>query len=153
MTFTIHIGTIFISIGLMALAFGAGVLFLMQERTIKSKNRMTGFQKDLPALASLDRINEIATTVGFPLFSIGILFGFVSARLSWGTLLSGDPKELVSLIAWGLYAWLFHQRFAQGRQGRRPAQLAVAVFLFCALSLIVVNLALPSHHNFLIIPS
>lgn len=153
MTFTIHIGTIFISIGLMALAFGAGVLFLMQERTIKSKNRMTGFQKDMPALASLDRINEIATTVGFPLFSIGILFGFVSARLSWGTLLSGDPKELVSLIAWGLYAWLFHQRFAQGRQGRRPAQLAVAVFLFCALSLIVVNLALPSHHNFLIIPS
>ncbi len=153
MTFSIHIGAIFISIGLMALGFGAGLLFLLQERTIKAKNRMAGFQRDLPALSSLDRINAVTTTLGFPLFSIGILFGFVSARLSWGTLLSGDPKELVSLVVWGLYAWLFHQRFAQGRQGRKPAQLAVAVFLFCVLSLIVVNLVLPSHHNFLTIPS
>ena len=37
MTFTIHIAAIFISIGLMALAFGAGVLFLIQAKSIKSK--------------------------------------------------------------------------------------------------------------------
>lgn len=39
MTFTIHIAAIFISIGLMALAFGAGVLFLIQAKSIKSKDR------------------------------------------------------------------------------------------------------------------
>ena len=64
MTFTIHIAAIFISLGLMALAFGAGVLFLIQSKTIKSKSKMTGFQKDLPALSALDKVNALATTVG-----------------------------------------------------------------------------------------
>ena len=69
MTFTIHIAAIFISIGLMALAFGAGVLFLIQAKSIKSKSKLAGFQKDLPALSALDKINAFTTTVGFPLFT------------------------------------------------------------------------------------
>ena len=62
MTFTIHIAAIFISIGLMALAFGAGVLFLIQAKSIKSKSKLAGFQKDLPALSALDKINAFTTT-------------------------------------------------------------------------------------------
>ena len=72
MTFTIHIAAIFISIGLMALAFGAGVLFLIQAKSIKSKSKLAGFQKDLPALSALDKINAFTTTVGFPLFTAGV---------------------------------------------------------------------------------
>ena len=75
MTFTIHIAAIFISIGLMALAFGAGVLFLIQAKSIKSKSKLAGFQKDLPALSALDKINAFTTAVGFPLFTAGVLFG------------------------------------------------------------------------------
>lgn len=152
MTFTIHIAAIFISLGLMALAFGAGVLFLIQAKTIKSKSKVLGFQRDLPALSALDRINALATTIGFPLFTAGILFGFVSARINWGTILSGDPKEFVSLIVWALYAWLFHQRFTQGWQGRKPAILAIWIFTVCAFSLIVVNLFMTTHHSFLTTP-
>ena len=152
MTFSIHILAMFSSIGLMALSFGAGALFLYQNRNIKSKARLEGFRQDMPALSALDRINKITVMAGFPLFSIGLLFGFVSARLNWGTLLTGDPKELVSLLVWGVYAWLFHMRFAEGRQGRKPAQLAILVFVFCAFSLIVVNLLLPTHHSFLTTP-
>ncbi len=152
MTFTIHIAAIFISLGLMALAFGAGVLFLLQAKSIKSKSKLAGFQKDLPALSALDKINARATTFGFPLFTVGILFGFVSARINWGTILSGDPKEFVSLIVWGMYAWLFHQRFTQGWQGRKPALLAIWIFTVCAFSLIVVNLFMTTHHSFLNTP-
>ena len=152
MTFTIHITAIFISIGLMALAFGAGVLFLIQAKSIKSKSKLAGFQKDLPALSALDKINAFTTTVGFPLFTAGVLFGFISARINWGTILSGDPKEFISLVVWGLYAWLFHQRFTQGWQGRKPAILAIWIFTVCAFSLIVVNLFMTTHHSFLTTP-
>ena len=149
MTFTIHIIAMFASIGLMTLAFGAGLLFLYQNKQIKAKVKLEGFNKDMPALSALDRINRLTVMTGFPLYTIGLLFGFVAARLNWGTLLSGDPKELVSLAVWGIYALLFHMRFAQGRQGRKPAELAIIVFLCCAFSLLVVNLLLPTHHSFL----
>lgn len=152
MTFTIHIGAIFISIGLMALAFGAGLLFLFQERTIKTKTKLVGFQKDLPALSALDKVNAVTTALGFPLFAVGVLFGFVSARLTWGTLLTGDPKELVSLIVLAVYGWLFHQRLTHGWQGRKPAVLAIWIFAICAFSLIVVNLFMTTHHSFLTTP-
>ncbi|MEF2677542.1 MAG: ABC transporter permease, partial [Bilophila wadsworthia] len=53
---------------------------------------------------------------------------------------------------WGLYAWLFHQRFTQGWQGRKPAILAIWIFTVCAFSLIVVNLFMTTHHSFLTTP-
>ena len=84
--------------------------------------------------------------------SIGLIFGFISARINWGTILSGDPKEFISLVVWGLYAWLFHQRFTQGWQGRKPAILAIWIFTVCAFSLIVVNLFMTTHHSFLTTP-
>lgn len=152
MTFSIHIAATFISLGLLALAFGAGVLFLVQERAIKTKSRLNGFQKDLPALSALDRVNAIATCIGFPLFTVGLLFGFISARLTWGSLLSGDPKELVSLLAWILYARLFQQRLSKGRQGRKPAILAVLIFGVCVFSFVAVNLFMTSHHSFMHAP-
>jgi ABC-type transport system involved in cytochrome c biogenesis permease subunit len=133
----------------MALAGGAGILFLIQERRIKSKEPLTGFRRDLPALSVLDSVNGLSVLFGFPLYSLGILFGMVSARLAWGTLFSGDPKELISLLVWGLYAFLFRQRLAGGWRGRKPAILAVAVFAAALFSLFAVNTLMTTHHSFL----
>lgn len=148
-TFFIHISAIFLSLGLGALGFGAAILFLLQEKSIKDKIPLLGFQKDIPALSVLDKVNAFTVMLGFPLFSIGILFGFVSARLAWGDLFLLDPKELVSIIAWGLYAWLFYQRFTHGWQGKKPAILAICIFCICVFSLVVVNFFTETYHNFL----
>ncbi len=142
-----HIFCLFLSFGCLTAAFGAGILFLIQEKSIKSKAAPSEFQKELPALNVLDAINAAAVHVGFPLFTLGILLGFTAGRLTWGHTLT-DPKEWVSLAIWGLFAGLYHQRLAHGARGRKPALLAIWIFLICLFSLTAVNMFLSTHHGF-----
>ncbi len=142
-----HIFCLFLSFGCLTAAFGAGILFLIQEKSIKSKAVPSDFQKELPALNVLDAVNAAAVHVGFPLFTLGILFGFTAGRLAWGHTLA-DPKEWVSLVIWGMFARLYHQRLAHGARGRKPALLAIWIFLICLFSLTAVNMFLSTHHGF-----
>ncbi|GAB7080220.1 cytochrome C assembly family protein [Megalodesulfovibrio paquesii] len=145
--FTLHIGALFGSIALLAVACGAGLLFVHQERKIKTKARMAGFLQDLPGLASLDRVNHWAVCLGFPLFTLGMLTGFTFARLTWGKVLSADPKEFASLIIWALFAWLFYGRLFLDWRGRRPAKMAMLLFALAVASIAGINFFLQSHHG------
>ncbi len=149
MFFGLHIGSLFLSFGLLAMAFGAGLLFLRLERKIKTKAPLSSFDKDMPALASFDEVNHIAVMAGFPLYTIGMASGFAWARLAWGKTLSGDPKELVSVLVWFLFAWLFHQRLTLGRRGRKAAIMVIVLFTISLFSLLGINVFLPTHHSFI----
>ncbi len=146
--FWVHLGLVFMGIGLMALASGAGGIFLWQERVLKRKMKLSTLPKDLPSLLALDKINGMATAVGFPLYLLGVLSGFSWAYISWGTFFSADPKEIFSIMILFLYAYLFHRRQGYGANGRKPAILAILIFLASLFSIIVVNTLLPTHHNF-----
>ncbi|WP_461209416.1 cytochrome c biogenesis protein CcsA [Desulfocurvus sp. DL9XJH121] len=146
--FTLHIGSLFVSLSLLAMAFVAGVLFVHIDKKIKAKEKIEGFRKDLPSLNTFDMTNKWAVLWGFPLYSLGLLAGFVWGRFQWGRLITGDPKEIATLIIWGIYAYLFHQRLAMGWRGRKAAILAMMVFVFSVVSLVGVNFLTKSHHNF-----
>lgn len=149
MFFGLHIGTLFLSFGLLAMAFGAGIIFIRLEHKIKSKEPLTNFDKDMPALASFDRVNHIAVLAGFPLYTVGMASGFIWARLAWGRLLSADPKEIVSIFIWFVFAWLFHQRLALGVRGRKAATAVIWLFAISVFSLIGINAFMPTHHSFI----
>ena len=146
--FILHLAAIFAGVGVMAIAAGAGALFLWQEKSIKQKNPLGGFRKDLPALGALDRVNAMATLIGFPCYCLGVLCGFLWARISWGSVMNGDVKEWISLIILAIYALLFHQRQALGWRGRKPAILALIIFAASLFSMLVVNTVFPTQHNF-----
>jgi ABC-type transport system involved in cytochrome c biogenesis permease subunit len=146
--FSLHLVSVFIGIGAMAVAAGAALVFLYQEKFIKSKIALSGFRKDLPALAVLDKMNSLATWIGFPFYTLGMLCGFTWARMLWGKILSGDPKELLSLLIWLIYAALFNQRQALGWRGRKPAIMALLIFSASLFSMFAVNMLLPTHHSF-----
>ena len=146
--FILHLAAIFVGVGVMAVAAGAGALFLWQENAIKHKTPLGGFRKDLPALGALDRVNAMATLIGFPCYSLGILCGLLWARISWGSFMSGDFKEWISFVILAVYALLFHQRQALGWRGRKPAILALIIFAASLFSMFVVNTVLSTQHGF-----
>ncbi len=146
--FSLHVGTIFVSLALMAMAFGAGLVYLYLERKIKTKARLPEFSKDLPSLETFDRANHWAVLIGFPLYTISLLSGFVWASFTWKRVISWDPKELISLFIWLIFALLYHQRLGLGWKGRKPAKTAIVLFALCAISLLGVNFLLPTHHSF-----
>ncbi len=147
--FGLHIGSIFLSFGLLAMAFGAGLLFIWLDRMIKGKQRIEGLGKELPALAAFDKINYFAVVGGFPLFTLGVISGFVWAKFTWGAVVSWDPKEITAVIIWIMYAFLFHQRLVLGWRGRKPAWVAVLLFTAAVISMAGVNTLFSGHHSFI----
>ncbi len=146
--YTLHIGALYLSLALIALAFAAGIIFIYVDNLIKSKLALPSFIKDLPALAILDKINALAVIIGFPLFTVGIVSGFIWAGIAWKQTLSGDPKEVVSIFIWALYAIVFHARIILGKRGRKPALMIIWLFGLSVFSILVVNSFMDTHHSF-----
>lgn len=146
--FGLHIGTLFVSMGLMGMAAAAGAAYLKLEKRIKSKEKLQGVWAALPPLDKLDAANRLAVTAGFPLYTVGLISGFLWAGLTWTRFFSWDPKEVAAVFIWLLFAYLFHQRVALGWRGRKTAWLAIWVFGLTLASMFGINFLVKTHHSF-----
>ena len=142
----LHILFIFLGEASFALACGVGLLYLLQERAIKSK-RPGFFFRRLPSLDLLDTIGYVCILTGFTLMTIGLITGFVYAKTIWGKFWSADPKEIWSVITWLLYAALLHGRLMIGWRGRRSAVMAIIGFAAVLFTFLGVNFLLEGHHE------
>jgi cytochrome c-type biogenesis protein CcsB len=141
-----HIIAIFIGEASFALACGAGLLYLLQERAIKNKNPGFFFRR-LPPLELLDAAGYACIIVGFTMLTVGLITGFVYARAIWGSFWSWDPKEVWSGITWLLYAALIHGRLAIGWRGHRAAVMSIVGFAVLLFTFLGVNFLLKGHHG------
>jgi ABC-type uncharacterized transport system permease subunit len=119
--FGLHIGALFLAISLLAMACGAGAAYLYLERKIKTKEKLAGFAKALPSLSACDTVNRWAVAAGFPLYTVGLLSGFI-----WPSS-PGTPHFFLRSqrdhCHWRMafFAFLFHQRcFWAGAAARQP---------------------------------
>lgn len=143
----LHVGTAFIGNGGFAIAFLAGVMYLIQERQIKSKRRGPLYYR-LPSLETLDALNYNCLIIGFPFLTLGMLSGSILAHYTQGYFWRWDPKEVWSLITWLLYAALLHGRVTAGWRGRRSAKISIVGFLVLAFSFAGVNFLVKGYHSF-----
>lgn len=116
-----HVGTVSMAYATFAVAFAAAILYLIAER--KSVTW-------LPSAEMLDDVGFRAVTIGFPLFTLGIILGSVWAHDAWGVYWQWDPKETAALFTWLVYAVYLHTRTLRGWTGRRSAY--VLLFGFAA---------------------
>ncbi len=142
-----HVVFAFLGNAIFALAFCCGVMYLIQERRLKSK-KIGAITKRLPPLKVLDDLNYQSLKFGFPLLTLGIITGAVWANYAWGRYWDWDPKETWSLITWLLYAALLHQRLTVGWRGRKAAIMAIVGFLAVVFTFLGVNLLLSGLHTY-----
>ncbi|MGO9613451.1 MAG: c-type cytochrome biogenesis protein CcsB [Dissulfurispiraceae bacterium] len=143
----IHTSIAFLGNAAFAVAFGIGLMYLVQEHHLKTK-RFGGLFQRLPSLQVLDEINYRLITIGFPLLTFAIITGALWAQSSWGSYWRWDPKEVWSLITWFIYALVLHIRMTVGWRGKRAAILSIIGFLLVLFTFFGVNIFLKSLHSF-----
>ncbi len=143
----VHAGVSIIAYGFLSLAFCGGLMYLLQERELKSK-KFGYFFSRLPSLDALDQLNNHCLTTGFVFLTLGIVTGSIWARQAWGTYWQWDPKETWSLITWFLYLVQLHQRFTVGWRGKRAAVMAIVGFAAIVFTLWGVPYLLGGVHSY-----
>ncbi len=126
----VHIASIFFGYTAFLLTFVAAVMYLIQERELKSK-KPRAFYYRLPSLELCDELYSKALMLGLPFLTLGLFTGFIGASQTWRGPWELDPKILASMVTWLIYLVLFSTRLSGLWRGRRSAY--VAVFGFAAM--------------------
>lgn len=110
-----------------AVAFVAGVMYLIQERLLKSKQyNVLSFR--LPPLDFLDMLNQRSMLLGFPFLTLGILTGAMSAQLTVGSYVSWNPEQIWALVTWAFYFVVLMGRVTVGWRAKKAAYLTIVGF-------------------------
>lgn len=131
---SLHIVVNVLGIVAFALAFAVALAYVIQEQLLRRKQLGGVFQR-LPALDVLDALGLRLVTIGFPLFTVGVVTGSIwAAQLGRGSA-SLSAGQGFALLAWMFFASVLLARAAAGWRGRRAAVGTMLGFL-CALAAI-----------------
>jgi ABC-type transport system involved in cytochrome c biogenesis permease subunit len=108
-----------VSYGAFASAFGAGLLYIANQR---------GNIAFLPRPEVLDEIGHKAVMVGFPAQGLMLILGAIWANVAWGSYWSWDPKETAALFTWLIYGAYLHVRSRHQWRGIVSAWILIAGF-------------------------
>lgn len=136
---TVHVILAFLGNAVFALAFAVSCAFLLQQNFLKSR-RGGAIVHRLPAIQTLDRLSLVFLLWGFPLLTLGVVTGGFWSMSATGHFWSGEPREILAVITWLLYAGLLQLRLLGGLHGRRAANWTIGAFALLLASYLLTNL-------------
>jgi ABC-type uncharacterized transport system permease subunit len=145
--FALHVTANILSYAAFTLSFVLSLIYLAQNRLLRH-HRLGAVIWRFPALEVLERMCRSSVIVGLVALAFGSSLGFFWAHRLLGHYVTGDPKEIVSvlvLLIYGGYLWLAGQT---AWRGARACRLCAVNFVFVIFSYTVVNLYLSSYHRF-----
>jgi len=110
-----------------AVAFVAGIMYLIQDGLLKSKKFNVLYTK-LPPLDFLDHLNQQSIVMGFPFLTLGIITGAISAEFARGSYLNWNPEQTWALVTWLFYFIVLLGRLTIGWRAKRAAYLTIIGF-------------------------
>lgn len=146
--FVLHVALSALGLALMALAFIAAALYLIQFRELKARRFGQVFQL-FPPLERLDQLNRFALVAGFPALTLGVVLA-----LGYGAQFSGGLHVAKAQIVWGIFTWVVlgwavWVRVVRHWAGRRAAVASIAGFSAVLLVYVALKLTQPGAERFL----
>ncbi len=130
-----HIIALMLAYAALCFSLLASVLYLVQERRIKSKPKPGragwAFFDWLPPLDTLERIAYATLEFGFPCMTVGLVLGAVLVQeTSVGAAYLLDPRVMASFVSWFIYVvLLLLRRRGAGLRGRKAAYVSGVVLV------------------------
>ncbi|MGH7530460.1 MAG: cytochrome c biogenesis protein CcsA [Gemmatimonadales bacterium] len=146
--FVLHVALSVLGVALLALAFIAAALYLLQFRELKSRRFGQIFQL-FPPLERLDRLNRVALVAGFPALTLGVLLALGYAARFAGGLHVGNAQIVWGVFTWAVLGWAVWGRLVRHWAGRRAAFASIAGFGVVLLVYVALKLAHPGAERFL----
>lgn len=137
--FPAHAGLILLAYAAFFISFGAGLMYIIQERELKQKRFGTIFHR-LPSLETCDAISFKSIAIGFVLLTLGIAAGIAWSRMRDGVFWHGQPLEIFVVGIWLIYLLILQSRINAGWGGRTAAFASIVSFILVIGSLIGVRL-------------
>jgi ABC-type transport system involved in cytochrome c biogenesis permease subunit len=154
--FAVHVAAVLSAYAAFALASVVSVTYVLLFRELKRKQPGVFFAR-LPSLRALDQMNLRAVVVGFAFLTVGVGVGILWAVLARGyagddprvvAMSPADPKILIALLSWAVYAFQIYARRVMGWGGHRAAWLSAIGFAVILVNLLPVGYFLDTSHTF-----
>jgi ABC-type transport system involved in cytochrome c biogenesis permease subunit len=142
----LHITVSVLGLAMLALAFIAAALYLLQFRELKARRFGQVFRL-FPPLERLDQLNHLSLVLGFPTVTLGVLLGF-GVQYAGGA--SVDAAQVVwGMLTWLVLGWAVGVRVVSHWVGRRAAFASIASFAAVLLVYLALKLTAPGTQRFL----
>jgi ABC-type transport system involved in cytochrome c biogenesis permease subunit len=146
--FVAHVVLALVGYACFALAFAAGLLYLLQFRALKGKNFGRAF-RFLPPLETLDRMRQRILLIGLPALTFALLLGWAWTMRFRNSLATQDPQ-----VIWGVFTWIILVAALSARAGgagaeRRAALASVAGFIFVVAAYVLLRISMADGRAFL----
>ncbi|HET6612969.1 MAG TPA: cytochrome c biogenesis protein CcsA [Kofleriaceae bacterium] len=131
----IHISLATLGAAIFALATALAGIYLMEEHNLKRKRFDRVLFRRGAALETMDKLSHRLVLVGFPIFTVAMVLGFVWLSERGEQLLS--VRTGMATVAWLVFLILIVARTATGWRGRRAAWLTVGGFAATAVVFLI----------------
>lgn len=123
----------------LAVAFAAGLVYLLQRRELKGKRFGLVF-RFFPALETLDVIGRRALVTGFAMLTVGLCVGWAWTVRFAQPLAPQDPKVVWGGLTWFTFVAAFGARASGAACNRRGALTSVVGFVLVVLTYLALRM-------------